>query len=99
MRHASGQFYGVSAPVARYIKQNAPILHHYANEVTAGRRVPSAPQRSMLTDASLHQHSAWAPSQLQMAPMPHAGHHRGHMDAWSGRGLCEREANVLRQHG
>jgi hypothetical protein len=33
MRHASGQFYGVSAPVARYIKQNAPILHHYANEV------------------------------------------------------------------
>ncbi len=35
MRHSSGQFYGVSAPVAHYIKQNAPILHRYANEVTA----------------------------------------------------------------
>mmetsp|Transcript_13969 Transcript_13969/g.42127 ORF Transcript_13969/g.42127 Transcript_13969/m.42127 type:complete len:589 (-) Transcript_13969:1356-3122(-) len=37
MRHASGQFYGVSAPVARYIKQTAPILHKYANEdITVG---------------------------------------------------------------
>lgn len=45
MRHASGQFYGLSAPVARYIKQNAPILHHYANEVIAANF--SAQERSV----------------------------------------------------
>ena len=27
MRHASGQIYGVSGPVAKYIGRNAPILH------------------------------------------------------------------------
>jgi len=32
MRHASGQIYGMSAPIARYIGRNAPILHRYANE-------------------------------------------------------------------
>lgn len=32
MRHASGQIYGMSAPVARYIGRNSPILHRYANE-------------------------------------------------------------------
>ncbi|KAK9817855.1 hypothetical protein WJX72_003172 [[Myrmecia] bisecta] len=31
-RHASGQIYGLSGPVARYIGRNAPILHRYANE-------------------------------------------------------------------
>lgn len=37
MRHASGQFYGISAPIARWISQNAGILHKYANEdITVG---------------------------------------------------------------
>lgn len=37
MRHASGQFYGVSAPIARWISRNADILHKYANEdITVG---------------------------------------------------------------
>lgn len=37
MRHASGQFYGVSAPIARWISRNAAILHKYANEdITVG---------------------------------------------------------------
>eukprot|EP00884_Botryococcus_braunii_P017186 jgi/Botrbrau1/4150/Bobra.0192s0019.2 len=37
MRHASGQVYGLSAPVARYIGRNGPILHRFANEdVTLG---------------------------------------------------------------
>eukprot|EP00891_Asterochloris_glomerata_P007456 jgi/Astpho2/7456/e_gw1.00114.96.1_t len=37
MRHASGQIYGVSGPVAKYIGRNAPILHKFANEdVTLG---------------------------------------------------------------
>ena len=37
MRHASGQIYGMSGPIARYIGRNAPILHRYANEdVTVG---------------------------------------------------------------
>lgn len=36
-RHASGQIYGLSAPVAKYIGRNAPILHRFANEdVTLG---------------------------------------------------------------
>lgn len=26
-RHASGQIYGLSGPVAKYIRRNAPILH------------------------------------------------------------------------
>ena len=29
-RHASGQIYGLSGPVAKYIRRNAPILHRYA---------------------------------------------------------------------
>ena len=32
MRHASGQIYGLSGPIAKYIGRNAPILHRYANE-------------------------------------------------------------------
>ena len=32
MRHASGQFYGVSAPVARYVARSASVLYKYANE-------------------------------------------------------------------
>lgn len=32
MRHASGQIYGLSGQVARYISANHPILHRYANE-------------------------------------------------------------------
>ncbi|KAK9842558.1 hypothetical protein WJX81_006050 [Elliptochloris bilobata] len=37
MRHASGQVYGLSGPVARYIGRNGPILHRFANEdVTLG---------------------------------------------------------------
>ena len=37
MRHASGQFYGVSAPVARYIARSAAVLRRYANEdITVG---------------------------------------------------------------
>lgn len=37
MRHASGQVYGVSGPVARYIQRSAPVLHRFANEdVTLG---------------------------------------------------------------
>ncbi|KAL4427755.1 hypothetical protein ABPG75_001844 [Micractinium tetrahymenae] len=35
MRHASGQIYGMSRPVARYIAQNEAILHRYANEDVA----------------------------------------------------------------
>lgn len=47
-RHASGQIYGLSGPVAKYIRRNAPILHRYAplsgawaNPSTAAR-VPGA---------------------------------------------------------
>ena len=37
MRHASGQIYGLSGPVAKYIGRNGPILHRFANEdVTLG---------------------------------------------------------------
>ncbi len=37
MRHASGQFYGVSAPVAKYIARSASVLYKYANEdITVG---------------------------------------------------------------
>ena len=37
MRHASGQIYGLSGPIAKYIGRNAPILHRFANEdVTLG---------------------------------------------------------------
>lgn len=37
MRHASGQIYGLSGPVAKYVRRNAPILHRFANEdVTLG---------------------------------------------------------------
>ncbi|RMZ52821.1 hypothetical protein APUTEX25_000940 [Auxenochlorella protothecoides] len=32
MRHATGQAYGLSRPVAQYIARNAHILHRYANE-------------------------------------------------------------------
>eukprot|EP00887_Chlorella_sp_A99_P003159 scaffold9.g3159.t1 len=32
MRHASGQIYGLSRPVARFLGQNEAILHRYANE-------------------------------------------------------------------
>jgi beta-1,3-galactosyltransferase 1/2/3/4/5/7/8 len=35
MRHATGQLYGLSAPVARYIGQNKAILHRFANEDTS----------------------------------------------------------------
>ncbi len=35
MRHASGQIYGVSRQVARYVSQNSAILHRYANEDTS----------------------------------------------------------------
>jgi hypothetical protein len=36
-RHASGQVYGLSGPIARYIARAAPVLHRYANEdVTVG---------------------------------------------------------------
>ena len=28
-RHASGQIYGLSGPVAKYIRRNAPILHRW----------------------------------------------------------------------
>lgn len=31
-RHAKGQFYGFSAPVARYIARNKEVLHAYSNE-------------------------------------------------------------------
>ena len=37
MRHASGQFYGISAPVARYVARSASVLYKYANEdITVG---------------------------------------------------------------
>ena len=32
MRHASGQIYGMSGPIAKYLGRNMPILHRYANE-------------------------------------------------------------------
>ena len=34
-RHASGQIYGLSGPVAKYIRRNAPILHRCASCVLA----------------------------------------------------------------
>jgi len=36
-RHASGQLYGLSGPVARYLARAGPVLHRFANEdVTLG---------------------------------------------------------------
>lgn len=37
MRHASGQIYGLSAPIAKYLSRSSDILHRFANEdVTVG---------------------------------------------------------------
>ena len=42
MRHASGQFYGVSAPVARYVARSASVLYKCETSVQLARARPIA---------------------------------------------------------
>lgn len=76
-RHASGQVYGLAAPVARYIGRSAPVLHRFANEdVTLGAwllglNVKHVDERRLCCDSAERCGAQTAPSNVCLSYYEH----------------------------
>ena len=76
-RHASGQVYGLAAPVARYIGRSAPVLHRFANEDVGlgawllGLDVKHVDERRLCCDSAERCGAQTAPSNVCLSYYEH----------------------------
>lgn len=92
MRHASGQIYGLSGPIAKYIGRNTDILHRYANEDVSvgswlvGLDISHVDERRFCCDSPRQ-------CEAQVAPSPRSALHMYlHLVCWY---LCGEAARLV----